>query len=68
LADKSLVMFFKVSVLSRLFEKSNFCLQKVAFRPINNVSGYGSKAASKVVIDDAVFGRNEKNEATTDFE
>jgi hypothetical protein len=68
LADKSLVTFFKVSVLSRLLEKLNFYLQKVAFRPINNVIDYEVKQPAKLIIAYAIFGRNEKNEATTDFE
>ena len=50
MADKSLVTFFKVSVLSRLHEKLNFYLQKVAFRPINNVSYYRNKSAGKILI------------------
>jgi hypothetical protein len=53
LADKSLVTFFKVSVLSRSLEKLNFYLQKVAFRPINNVSDYRNKSTGKVVIANA---------------
>jgi hypothetical protein len=53
LADKSLVAFFKASVLSRSIEKFNFYLQKVAFRPINNVSNYRNKTTGKIIIGDA---------------
>jgi hypothetical protein len=53
LADKSLVTFFKASVLSRSLEKLDFYLQKVAIRPINNVNDCRNKSAGKVVISNA---------------